>query len=169
MPFETWQPGMIITEERLAAISPTWQDWTPAWTTSTGNATPSLGDAAVTARYAVAATTVHYELVITFGATTNFGSSPGSADNWRLSLPVEAAATTTMAGWGEITDTSAGVGSRTRVRVRLTTTSHMELEMSGPRIDGTALAGPGLIDSASPWVWANGDIVRLMGTYEAAV
>lgn len=168
MAFQVWQPGMIITEERLASISPTWQDWTPAWTTSTGNNTPAFGNATVTARYAQSATTVFYTMNIAFGTTTNWGAAPGGGDNWRFSLPVAAAATSLIAGWGEITDASVGSASRMAVRVRLSTTTAMELEMASSRIDNAAISGLGIIDSVSPWTWASGDTLRVFGQYETA-
>ncbi|MFD3835301.1 hypothetical protein ACFWWC_03465 [Streptomyces sp. NPDC058642] len=168
MPFEVWQPGMIITEERLAAISPTWQDWSPTWTTSTGNNTPSLGNAVVVARYAVAARTVSFELSVTFGTSTNFGAAPGQSDNWRFSLPVTAASTSLMIGYGGIQDASAGLPSRMPVRIRLEVTTALSLEMAGARIDAAAPTGPGLVDSLSPWTWANGDTLACFGEYEAA-
>ena len=56
MPYEPWQPGMNLTAGRLRSISPTWQDWTPVWTTSTGVNTPSFGNAALACRYALSAT-----------------------------------------------------------------------------------------------------------------
>lgn len=164
MAFEVWQPGMILTEERLASISPTWQDWTPVWTTSTGANTPSFGNATITARYAVAARTVFWRLEIAFGSTTNFGGGGGS-DNWRFSAPVTAAATQLIAGFGEGQDTSATL--RVPLRPRLTTTTTIEIETSGGATDGAATS-VGLIDSATPFTWANGDFIRAFGTYEAA-
>ncbi|CAL9504260.1 hypothetical protein [Streptomyces sp. enrichment culture] len=165
MPYEPWQPGMLITANRLASISPTWQDWTPAWTTSTGNNTPSLGDASVEARYAVSARTVHFRMSITFGPTTNFGGG-GAADNWRFGLPITAASTAIGIGSGEISATS--IGSRMAIRVRLEVTTAMSLEMTSPRIDGGAISGQGLVDSLSPWTWASGHSLRVWGEYEAA-
>lgn len=166
-PYEPWQPGMNITANRLLSISPTWQDWVPVWTTSTGANTPSFGNAVITARYAQSALTVFYRMEIAFGSTTAFGGG-GASDNWRFSLPVTAAATALIVGWGEISDSSAGLGSRMGVRPRLTTTTTMEIEMASARIDAAAVSGVGLIDSASPWAWATNDSIRVVGQYEAA-
>lgn len=168
MAYEPWQPGMRITATRLRSISPTWGDWVPTWTTSTGANTPSLGNAVVSARYAQSALTVFFELVITFGMTTNFGAAPTSGDNWRFSLPVASASTPSMVGYGEISDSSAGIASRMGVRPRLTTTTVMEIEMASGRIDAGAVANVGIVDSVSPWTWASNDVLRLFGEYEAA-
>ncbi|WP_328426048.1 hypothetical protein [Streptomyces sp. NBC_00443] len=167
MPFEPWLPGMIVTEERLASISPTWQDWVPVWTTSSGANTPSFSNASVSARFAQSALKVSFRMEIAFGSTTNFGGG-GSGDNWRFSLPVAAAGAALCVGYGEISDSSAGLGSRMGVRVRLTTTTTMEIEMASARIDAAAVSGVGLIDAVSPWTWATSDTIRVFGEYEAA-
>ena len=173
MPFELWQPGMIMTEERLASISPTWQDWSPAWTTSTGSATPSFGDASVLARYAQAASVVFFRLEIGFGASTNFGGGGGS-DNWRFSLPVALSCASPDPAISCVpADATGGSPSSVRVplRVRLTSSTVLELETSG---GGTGFTGgysatpTGLIDAVTPFTWANGDFIRVVGQYEAA-
>lgn len=174
MPFEPWQPGMIITEERMASISPTWEDWTPVWSTSTGAATPSFGNATILARYAQCAEIVYFRMEITFGSTTNFGGGGGS-DNWRFSLPVTAAGTQLIAGGpGEAQDAATGgtpSSNRVPLRPRLTSTTHLELETTGGATGyaGAYSATPtGLIDAVTPFTWANGDSIRVNGSYEAA-
>lgn len=173
MPFEPFQPGTRLTSGRMMSISPTWSDWVPVWTTSTGANTPSFGNATIVARYAVSATTVFYRLEITFGTTTNFGGGGGS-DNWRFSLPVTAAATQLIAGYGEIQDSATG-GSpsalRVPVRPRITTTTTLEIETSGGATGfagGYAATATGLIDAVTPFTWASTDAIRVFGEYEAA-
>lgn len=168
MPFEPFNPGTRLTSGRMMSISPTWQDWAPTWTTSTGNNTPSFGNATVEARYAVSARTVFFRMNIVFGATTNFGAAPGASDNWRFSLPVAAAGAALMIGSGDIQDTSAGIGSRMAVRLRLEVATALSLEMMSPRIDAGAVSGVGLVDSVSPWTWASTDTFRCFGEYETA-
>lgn len=173
MAYEPWHPGMRVTAKRLLAISPTWQDWTPVWTTSTGANLPSFGNASVLARYAQAANVVFFRLEIAFGSSTNFGGG-GSSDNWRFSLPVTATGAQLIAGDGEAQDTSTG-GTPSSVRVplraRLTGPTTLELEVSG---GATGFAGgytptpTGLIDAVTPFTWANGDFIRVAGKYEAA-
>jgi hypothetical protein len=167
--FQQWLAGEQITADRLASISPVWADWTPTWTTATGSATPSFGDATITARYAQSADIVFWRMEITFGATTNFGGG-GAGDNWRFSMPVTASSIALVAGSGEIGDATASVGSRLRVRCRLTTTTTVELETSSGRVDATALTTPnwGIVDAVSPWTWAASDFMRVSGFYEAA-
>ncbi|MGX1116415.1 hypothetical protein RKD37_001778 [Streptomyces ambofaciens] len=165
MPFEPWQPGMTVTAGRLALISPTWQDWMPVWTTS-GASTPFFGNAAITARWAQSALTIHYQVDIAFGSTTTFGSG---TDNWRLSTPVPAASTSNVCGSGEIQNTSSP-GTRQPIRVRLTTVSTFEFEMSGGNIQATNTStGAGLIDASTPGAWSAGNSwLRFWGSYEAA-
>ncbi|PWJ07913.1 hypothetical protein DKG34_10940 [Streptomyces sp. NWU49] len=165
---------MRVTALRLASISPTWQDWTPVWTTSTGAGAPSFGDASVTARWAQAARTVFWRLEITFGATTNFGGG-GSADNWRMTAPVTAAGTALVCGQGEIQagNTPSGypnvAGTRQGLRVRLTTATHLEFEMSTGNIGSiNSSSGAGLIDAVTPWPWTAGAALRAWGQYESA-
>jgi hypothetical protein len=166
MAYEPWQPGMTVTAGRLLSISPTWQEWTPIWSTS-GASTPSFGNASVSARWAQSALTVHFRVDIVFGSTTNFGSG---TDNWRLSTPVPAASTIGGCGSGEIQNTASGTpGARQPIRVRLTTTQTFEFEMSGGNIFGAdTSSGAGLIDASTPGTWVSGSALRFWGTYEAA-
>ncbi|MFJ8106758.1 hypothetical protein [Streptomyces sp. NPDC096132] len=149
-------------------VLPTWQSWTPAWTTGTGSATPSFGDATVNCRYLKSGTTVHLNFVIQFGSTTNFGTSPTTSDNWRFSLPVTASAAHPVIGFAEL---GASNAARAMSRIYLPTTGTFELGISSGRPDASAIAaaGQGSVDSLSPWTWANGFAIRGTATYEAAV
>ncbi|MCZ7413033.1 hypothetical protein [Streptomyces sp. WMMC897] len=167
MAYEVWQPGMRINATRLRSISPTWSDWTPTWSTTTGANTPSFGNALVTARYAQSALTVHWWIDIAFGSTTSFGGG-GTGDNWLFSLPVTAAGSQDICGFGSAEDASNVSGSRLPVRVRCFDANHFNLDTAGGRQDGTALANTGAIDALTPWTWASGDDIWIQGTYEAA-
>jgi hypothetical protein len=161
MPFEVWQPGMIMTEERLASISPTWQAWSPAWTTATGANLPSYGNAVVDCSYAVSATTCYARFDILFGSTTTFGST----DNWRFSLPVPAVAAMSAGGFAEL---NASLGARVMARARITTTTAFELEISSGKPDATAVTNFGIVDAVSPWTWASGHAIRGTLQYQTA-
>lgn len=176
MPYEPWQPGMILNQARLASISPTWRDWSPVWTTSTGNNTPSFGNATIVARYAQAALTVFWRLEITFGTTTSFGGGGGS-DNWRFTCPVPAADLAFVCGQGEIqratvtglTGYANSSSTRSGLRARLTTTTHFEFELGTGNVNAVSMSGAnGLIDAVTPWAWENGSSLRAWGQYEAA-
>lgn len=174
MAFEVWQPGMIINEERLASISPTWQAWTPVWTTSTGSNTPSFGNATVDCKYTQSALTVWWDMEILFGSTTNFGGG-GGGDNWRFSAPVTSAETQLIAGFGEIQGN--GGGERFPVRARLDTTGTLEFELSGGAYNNITGNSSGLIDAVTPFgspgstgstAWASGFAIRAQGHFQAA-
>ncbi|MFE9921553.1 hypothetical protein ACFYQA_08220 [Streptomyces sp. NPDC005774] len=165
MPYEPWQPGMRITATRLGSISPTWQDWTPVWATTSGAATPSFNNANVTARYAVAARTVYYRLEIAFGTTTNFGGGT-TTDNWQFSAPVAASSAMLITGMGDIE--LSGPSTRMPVRARLNSATQFVIECSGRRYDDAVPNSSGVIDAVTPWTWASGSAIRLHGSYEAA-
>jgi hypothetical protein len=168
MGMTAWQAGQRITASRLNQITPIWSSWTPTWTTSSGAATPSFGNAVITAMYAQVADVVMYRMEITFGTTTSFGGG-GASDNWRFSTPVTASATANVVGFGEAQDSSvAGSLGRVALRTRLTSTTTFELEVSGGRPDAVAIVNGGLIDAISPWTWASTDIIRVFGEYQAA-
>ncbi|ARX81515.1 hypothetical protein SMD44_00913 [Streptomyces alboflavus] len=163
--------GSLTASGALAASNfpaGAWSTYTPAWTTSTGSNTPSLGNATVTASYTKIGRTVIVSFSITFGSTTNFGGG-GTSDNWRFSLPVEAEHTPECAGMAEINDASS-IGAVAVCRVNLVTTGTFQLQNSSGRADAVAMTSPnwGIIDSVSPWTWAQNDAIRGTFIYEAA-
>ncbi|WP_432134205.1 MULTISPECIES: hypothetical protein [unclassified Streptomyces] len=148
-------------------VPPAWQSWTPAWTTNSGNATPSYGNADVNCRYLKSGTTVHLNFVIQFGTTTDFGANPTSADNWRFSLPVPASAAHPVVGFAEL---GASNSARVMSRIHLPHTTAFELGVSSGRPDASAIggAGQGTVDALSPWTWSPPHAIRGTATYEAA-
>ncbi|MFD7132367.1 hypothetical protein [Streptomyces sp. NPDC059894] len=146
-------------------VLPTWQSWTPTWTTSSGLAAPAYGNATVSCRYLKSGTTVHLNFLISFGSTTNFGTSPATSDNWRFSLPVPAARTQPVVGFAELALENA---SRIISRVTISTTTTFELVISSGRPNATALTNTGVVDSLSPWTWTSGSGFIGTATYEAA-
>jgi len=172
--YEPWRPGMGVTANRLLSISPTWQSWTPVWSTSTGNAVPAFGDADVACRYAVAGTTCWGHFNVSFGSTTSFGASPTTADNWLFSLPLTGASLQEAIGWVEINQSTT---HRVMCRMRMLTTGAFGLETSSGSPDGAALSAAGLVDAVTPWNngagtpvgdWASGDMIRGTFCYELA-
>ncbi|WP_175409938.1 hypothetical protein [Streptomyces sp. TRM64462] len=143
---------------------PQWRDWTPVWTTATGAATPSFGNAVVEARYVQHGPTVHFTFRFVFGTTTVFGNG-STADNWRFTLPVQAAATFQAIGFAEL---NADTNNRAVARLRLTSTGFFELELSSGKPNATAVDFTGLTDAKTPWTWSAGDSIIGTATYEAA-
>lgn len=160
-----WLAGQRITADRMNEMLPRWSAWTPTWTTSSGSATPSYGNATVDCKYAQSGDVVYFEMEITFGSTTNFNGGT-SADNWRFSLPVTAAESQLIAGSGEIQDGAAT--ERWPVRARVDTTTTFEVELVGRNYNNTANANSGLIDAVTPFTWASTDRILLHGHYQAA-
>lgn len=144
---------------------PTWQNWTPVWTTFTGNATPSFGNAEVSGRWIQQGPTVHMNFAITFGTTTNFGAGAGSMDNWRFTLPVKAASAIRCVGFADL---MMGTRERAVARIRCTSTTFFELEIASGMPSGDSVVIAGIADSVSPWTWAAGHTIHGSATYEAA-
>lgn len=167
MTYVDWRAGQRITAGQLRAITPgPWEPWTPTWTTTSGAATPSFGDAVVDGLYVHFGKLCHGRLLIAFGSTTSFGGG-GTGDNWQFSLPTPAAAVSTHVGMGEI---AQSIGSRLAVRVRLQDTGQMVLETASGRVDATALTSPnwGVVDAVTPWTWSSGNTIRIDFAYETA-
>lgn len=142
-----------------------WQNWTPVWTTFTGNATPSFGNAEITARWIQQGPTVHMNFAITFGTTTNFGAGATSGDNWRFTLPVKAASAIKCIGFADL---MMGTRERAVARIRATSTTFFELEIASGMPSGDSVAIAGITDAVSPWTWAAGHTIHGSATYEAA-
>ncbi|MCX4994253.1 hypothetical protein [Streptomyces longwoodensis] len=143
-----------------------WSTWTPTWTTSTGLRTPSYGNAAVSCKYVKIGRLVTYYMDITFGTTTNFGSSPTSSDNWTFSLPVAAAVGFTPAGTAHIEPGNGQRASMAMAQVNSDLTT-ISLHMTGPRVDGSATVA-GVVDSITPFVWGSTMRLAVVGSYESA-
>ncbi|MBT2445913.1 hypothetical protein J7F03_02165 [Streptomyces sp. ISL-43] len=142
-----------------------WQNWTPVWTTYTGNAPPSFGNAEITARWIQQGPTVHMNFAIAFGTTTNFGAGATSGDNWRFTLPVKAASAVKCAGFADL---MMGTRERAVARIRCTSTTFFELEISSGMPSGDSVVIAGITDAVSPWTWAAGHTIIGSATYEAA-
>jgi hypothetical protein len=168
MAFTPWAAGERITAARLNEISPTWSTWTPVWTTDSGVATPSFGNANIIARYTQTADLVVCRLEITFGSTTNFGGG-GAGDNWQFSLPVTAATTSLINGYAEAQDAATG-GSPSQARYphrpRLVSTTQLMFDATGAPTTGENVS-QGVMDAVSPFVWAANDAIRAIFLYEA--
>jgi hypothetical protein len=142
---------------------PTWQSWTPAWTTNTGPGTPAYGNATIIGRYIQDGQIVQLSLDITFGTTTNFGTG-NTSDNWRFSLPVPAAQTGVTVGFAEL---AASNPNHAISLLRAEPGNTLSLTISSGTPGGDAIANQGQVDSTSPWTWAAGNTVHATATYAA--
>ncbi|AXI78062.1 hypothetical protein [Peterkaempfera bronchialis] len=144
---------------------PGWQNWTPTWTTVTGNAKPSFGNATLNCRYIQMGPTVHLIFNIAFGTTTNFGAGATGADNWAFALPVAATSALQCIGFAELTYSGGG---RVVGRLHCSSKDAFGIEVSTGRPDAVAVTNNGLIDAITPWTWANTHAIRGTATYEVA-
>lgn len=144
--------------------APVWKSWTPKWTTATGVAQPSFGNAALQCRYIQYGPIVHLVFDIGFGTTTQFGGG-GTNDNWWFTLPVPAANSPQCFGFAAL---SASTALRTVAQLRCASSTQFELEILTAPPNATTLV-TGLTDAVTPWTWASGYTIRGTATYEAAV
>jgi len=155
-----WSAWSVLSEAGA------WTSFTPAWTTSSGSATPSYGNAVIVAKYTKTGRKVEGFLDITFGSTTNFGSSPTGADNWLLSIPVAAARAGDSVGWVELRQNNTLI-CMGRLRTNNTTTVLIDIASGkGDAVSISSAAGD--VDSVSPWTWASGNSIRGNFVYESA-
>lgn len=146
-----------------------WVPWTPAWS-SQGSVQPSLGNAVLNCRSSKLGRSVTCLFEVTFGTTTNFGSSPTTSDNWQFSLPYTAARTTDTLGFVEMSNNSNSLMSI--ARARLYSATGFRLGIATGRVDGVIATSPngpsGDVDSLSPWTWVTSGSLKGMFTYESA-
>lgn len=165
--------GALVAGGTLTASnfpSGAWSTWTPNWTTSTGLHLPSYGNATVIATYTKIGRCLNFALSVQFGSTTVFGASATTNDNWLFSLPPGLTASASFAG----TQSIAGAGRATQsatltapIIVRIDSTgTNFSIESAGGSQDGNALTNPGVLDALSPWTWASGAVIQVMGTLE---
>ena len=138
--------------------------WTPTWSTSTGTHLPSYGNAAVDCRYFKLGRLVMVNMNIVFGSTTNFGTGATSGDNWTFTLP----ATSAMLSY-PIAKASFELGTSKGVSGIAQTTSDgtaIQLYIDSAAVNSSAITS-GIFDSVSPWTWASGNKLVVIGQYEA--
>lgn len=161
-----WRSGQRVTALQLAAITPVWSTWTPTWTTTTGLHPPALGNASVACDYCQTGDLVTCSFDIQFGSTTNFGAGALSSDNWLFGLPVpSAAASGDTLGFVSMrmSDPATLIG-----RFQANTSTTLRISVDSGRVDSTAVALTGLVDSLSPWTWASGHTLHGSFAYRAA-
>jgi hypothetical protein len=130
---------------RTAAMGE-WTAYTPTWGASGG--APSLGNGTLAARYMQVGLTVFYDIQLTGGSTTTFGTG-----EWTFTLPVTANDTTGQAGTAFAVD--PGNAYHTGAAFLASTTT---LKVAGE-------GGTSTFTSLAPFTWGNGDSLRLSGFY----
>lgn len=131
--------------DNLLALT-TWASYTPTWT-STGTA-PAIGNGTLTGRYCKAGNLCHFSIYLLAGSTTTFGTG-----YYRWSLPATVANSYALGGAQGYDSSASSVA--TGITVIAPPLDYVEVS-----------AATGTWAATSPFTWANGDWVRISGTYE---
>lgn len=133
-----------------------WKPYTPVWTS--GGTAPAIGgDGTLTGRYVIIGDTCHFQIKLTGGGSTNWGTG-----NYNFSLPVQAAATADHVGTLFVGDSSVG-GSGYSTGIAF-------LGSGGTTVGAYVGAknAASSISNVNPQTFASGDRIWLTGTYEVA-
>lgn len=161
----TWVTGETPTatifnthvRDNLKALGDAWTAYTPTWT-AVGTA-PVLGNGTISGWYLESGKTIDFRIVLTAGSTTTFGTGA-----WRFTFPFTAIySNRAFAANGLFTDVS-GPASWPVVGARCITTGTFEALC--PNALGDTRAG--LVTTATPYTWATGDVLEVIGRYERA-
>lgn len=161
--------GVVTASITDAAVTPAklfagtgsswvWQSWATTWTGTGGN--PTIGNGTLTSVYTQIGKTVHFRIFIVMGSTTTFGSG-----TWRFTPPVtpnsnynDNSGSDVVGGWGaSISSTYAG----------FTIIRNPGAGMVIGLLYGVAPVSAE-IGATSPANFANGSVLKVTGTYEAA-
>jgi hypothetical protein len=161
-----------ITTAHIAAQA--WSSYSPGWaTTGGGGSQPSIGNGTLTGRYIQIGKTVHVNISLTFGSTTNGGST-----EYSFTLPVAAVTLTsreqlirakafTTGTFNFMGHGLIGSGATTVVPYFPASASNCSL---GParNADSGGQTTTGVPVIAGAFTWTNGTNMILHGTYECA-
>lgn len=147
------QDLQLLAAQLDTIIGGAWSSYTPVWT-STGTA-PTLGNGTLVGAYRQLGKTIDLRVTLTIGSTTSIGTGV-----YRLSLPAAAKAECLLAAmFVDLSASSALYPMTARVFANLATGDNMRVALP---------ANGGAWGSTLPATHANGDIITLAGTYEAA-
>jgi hypothetical protein len=141
------QAEVVALETQLLA-APT--SYTPSWTATSVN--PAIGNGSITGSYSKHGKIVKFEILITMGSTTTFGSGA-----WRLTTP-SAMSSTPVTNLFTALLTDTGTANYPAVGLALTTTT-FELWTH---------AAANQVFSTQPHTWASTDVLRVTGWYVEA-
>ncbi len=129
-----------------------WNAYTPSWVASVN---PAIVNGTLAGKYRNAGRTVHFNIQITMGASTTYGTG-----TWLIGLPSIGAVQGTSPGYAfsaHAIDTSAT--ARYVLGCELDNTARVRLFVSG---------GSTMVGATAPFTWATTDILRISGSYELA-
>ena len=138
--------GAILAQNQIDAAD-AWTAYTPTWTSS-GTA-PALGNGTLTGRYQQNGKSAQYEIRLTAGSTTTFGTG-----NYNFSLPTAAHdANPDAMGWAY-------------VNIAGTRTAGVAIKASTALVN--ILVGSALLTNAVPGTMVATNTVSVSGSYEGA-
>jgi len=146
---------------QAVASDPTWQSYTPTWTSS-GTA-PSLGNGTIVGKYVQQGKLVTFRVVLTLGSTSTIGTG-----QYNLSLPVNAINQdiATINGSGFAIDASAGAGGYYFIRPDVVdSVSSVRLRLYNSSATYATLSS---LAHDTPFTFTTSDSINISGTYEAA-
>lgn len=158
----TWVANTVLTaaqlntqvRDNLKAIGDPWTAYAPSWTAATSN--PVISNGTIVGRHVAAGKLIHFRVVITMGSTTTFGTG-----QYSISLPVAAHGTGLQFLLGEAT--VAGGANRVVGRIAAAGTTAVLY------CDATTAGNPlRAVTPTVPATFANGSVLTITGTYEAA-
>lgn len=153
--WEIWS-GAVWAEEYVGGIGPAWKPYTPVWTGATTN--PVIGLGTITGRYLKVGRSVQVVIEILPGSNTTYGSGA-----FRVSLPFTAVTVPEQCLHGRFFDTSTGVAYAGSCSLSGLTYAVLQ----GLTVTGTDIRVSTLSQGSPTVTWANGDALRIWGTYEA--
>lgn len=136
-----------------ADVTGAWNSWSPAWTATTTN--PVLGNGTLTGFYKQVGKTTYWSLRLAIGSTTTLGTG-----TWILSLPF-----TASGHYATLDNVGSGVANVSAAASCTTATTRLR---AGLATVDVILGLGNLADGTHPAAWANGNVLSLSGTYEAA-
>lgn len=140
-----------------------WNTYTPAWTADTTN--PAIGNGSLTGKYAIVGKTCHFTMLMQFGSTTTYGSG-----NYFLSYPVQAGALGGLPQHQGVATSGTGTSAGRAMLTCQPTASANATTYSlwGPASASTSHLGQLGSGGLLGFAWANGNIMRIGGSYEVA-
>jgi hypothetical protein len=136
-----------------------WNAYTPTWTAAT--TAPAIGDGSLAGKYAIVGKVCHFTALVTFGASTTYGSGV-----YTFGLP---ATSGSLGGLVQFGGTAISAAGRAPVAGQTSATSSAtSFTLWGPPTTTAStlsqIGNTGIMGSA----FASGHFIRISGTYEVA-
>lgn len=145
----------LLTTDVSTGAGNAWTPYTPTWASS--GTQPVVNNGAIAGRYIRIGKLVIFQMSLTMGTTTTFGTG-----NYSFSLPVAALASSGLIGQTFGNDDSGVVSNHAYTYLGSATVCNCQYPATWPT--GTLTA----YGVSAPWTWANLDLIRVIGSYETS-